>query len=255
MIVRKLFDRRPIFHTLSDKLLVRNFIADRIGSRHLPGLLQICDRFEDIDFDGLPDKFVIKPNHGCRFIVLVDDKKKLDRAATRRRIRRWVRTDYYVMSREWFYKGIKRKILIEELLEETSGAPIIDYRFWVFDGVPRLCQVSCRQSTQGERTSAFYDMSCRRLPMRLILPSGPSGPIGDESLPGANFAFPPNTDEMIDIAARLGQGFDFIRVDLYDPGDKVLVGEMTSMSGGGVRPFDPPAYERLFGDYWKQVLS
>ncbi len=252
MVARKLYDRRPVLRILADKLLVRDFVSERIGSQYLPRLFQVCERFEDIDFEALPQKFVIKPNHGCRFNVLVDDKRSLDRTEAARQIHHYMGIDYYDMSREWPYKGIVRRILIEEFLEESPGKPITDFRISVFDGVPKLIQVSCRQTTHGERVAAFYDTDCKRLPMRLLLPSGPNGPVSGDP-PG--FSFPANVAEMLDLAARLGRGFDFMRVDLYAPGGKVIFGEMTSMAGGGVRPFDPPEYERMFGDCWNLALS
>ena len=158
---RKLFDRRAIFSTLADKLLTRGFVAERIGNRFLPELYFVCDRFEEIDFDRLPDRFVIKANHGSHWVLFVEDKKAFDKAAGGKLVRRWMRTNYYVNSREAFYRSIKRKILVEEFLEESSGAPVIDYKFFVYDGVAKYFSISTRRSVKGERAAAFFDRACR----------------------------------------------------------------------------------------------
>ena len=119
---RKLFERRPIFTTINDKLLVRDFVAERIGPQYLTRLHFTGERFEDIDFDSLPDAFVIKANHGCRWLTIVEDKSTFDRERARRQAQGWLRDSYYLYSRERMYKDIKRKLLVEEYLREPSGA-------------------------------------------------------------------------------------------------------------------------------------
>jgi hypothetical protein len=172
-----------------------------------------------------------------------------------------MRTNYYVNSREIFYKDVKPRIMVEELLEEASGAPVIDYKFFAFDGVTRLITVARRKTANSNREAAFFDRAYREMPIQVEFANsvykkeraGNSGQTGETST--SNILLPPNIDEMLKIADALAQGFDFIRVDLYSPGGRILVGELTSLPAGGVRPFEPPAYERQFGDYWKQVLS
>ena len=261
MTVRKLFDQRPIFRQLSDKLEMRSFVAGKLGEAYLPRLLAVHDRFDEIDFDRLPDKFVIKANHGSHWVIVVDDKKVLDRSAARAKVGGWMKTNYYVNSREVFYRDIKPRIMIEECLEEASGAPVIDYKLFTFDGVVKFICVSRRSTVTAGRDVAFFDRDYRLLPIRIEFgdsvykkrrrpEAGPSaGPQAPHPI------LPSNVDRLIEIAEALAQGFDHIRVDLYSPGGHILVGELTSLSNGGVHPYEPVEYERLLGDCWNLVLS
>jgi hypothetical protein len=261
VIVRKLFDRRKIFRQMADKLWVRDFIIGKLDESFVPKLHGVYGRFDEIDFDHLPDKFIIKPNHGTHWILFVEDKKTLDKRAARKLINGWMRTNYYVNSREIFYRDVKPRIMVEELLEEAPGVPIIDYKFFTFDGVTRFISVARRTTVNANRTATLFDRAYRELPVQVEFANSlykkdrPGHPGRADQTPTLNIALPPNIDEMVKIADGLAQGFDFIRVDLYSPGGRILVGELTSLPAGGVRPFEPPAYERRFGDYWKQVLS
>jgi hypothetical protein len=261
VIVRKLFDRRKIFRLMADKLWVRDFIIGKLGQSSVPGLYGVYRWFEEIDFDRLPEKFVIKPNHGTHWVLFVEDKKTLDKVAARRLVNGWMKTNYYVNSREIFYKDVQPRIMVEELLEEAPGVPVIDYKFFAFDGVIRFITVARRKAVTSNRETAIFDRAYRELAVQVefansVYKKEPAGDPGRASQTSAsNIALPPNIDEMVKTAEALAQGFDFIRVDLYSPGGRILVGELTSLSGGGVRPFEPLAYERQFGAYWKQVLS
>ena len=261
LTARKLFERRPIFSTIADKLQARDFVAGRIGNQFLPEIHLVCSRFEEVDFAGLPDKFVVKTNHGSGWILIVEDKKALDRIAARKCLRHWMRTNYYTNSREYFYKNIVRKILIEEFLQEESGGPVLDYKFFVYDGIPKFFSVTRRRFVGDERTAIFFDRNCRQLPLPTECPDdaqprpATSKQEHLEQNPLERFTIPSNMEELFDIAAKLGRGFDFMRVDLYNPGERILFGELTSLPGGGVRPFIPslPIYERTFGQEWSLV--
>ncbi len=249
---RKLFERRPIFTTINDKQLVRDFVAGRIGAQYLTRLYFTGERFEDIDFDSLPDRFVIKDNHGCRWLVVVEDKKSFDREKARRQFRRWLRDSYYLYSREHMYKHIERKILVEEYLRESSGAPAIDYKLFVYDGVVHFLRVSMRQ-LDGKRNFAFFDRDGRYNPA-----VGVSLSKSHQSLPppGAKIPeFPANFGELSQIAVKLAEGFDFMRVDLYSPAGRILFGEMTPLPTGGVIAFDPPDFDRVLGAPWRLSLN
>ena len=237
------------------------------AASYLPALYGAYERFEDIDFSRLPERFVIKTNHGSHFVLIADGKKPFDRNSARRLVRRWMRTNYYDGSREKFYRYVDRKIMIEEFLKEPSGAPAIDYRFFVYDGVPKFFYVSFRPDVGAEeakiyaetggRDLAFFDRACRRLPVRLIMPGTAPAPSAHFENPGrlAAFAIPANIEDMFDIVGKIGRGFDFLRIDMYNPGGRILFGEFTTLPGGGVRPFDPPGYDLIFSEPWKLKLS
>ena len=157
-------------------------------------------------------------------------------------------------SREVFYRDVKPRIMIEECLEEPCGAPVIDYKFWIFDGVMR------RRTVNSNREAAMFDREGRELPVQIEFTNS-TFKKGQAIAPppavsaGPRPVLPANVATLTRIAEKLGEGFDFIRVDLYSPGGRVLVGELTSLPGGGVRPYEPIEFERVLGGYWKQVLS
>ncbi len=248
---RKLFERRPVFSILADKLRAREFARERIGPDYLPRLLMVCERFDEIDFDRLPDKFVIKANHGTHWVLIVEDKATLDRAAARRSINRWLKTNYYINSREYFYRNIRPRIMIEELLQEDSGIPVIEYRFFSYDGVAKFLSVHRQRSVNGGRTQTRFTRAGERLPDPAISSAVPA----DAPPHFADTDFPPNMERMFEIADTLAQGFDFIRVDLYNPGGRILFGEMTSLPMGGVRRMNPPIYNQMFGQEWNLKLG
>jgi hypothetical protein len=251
---RKLFERRPVFTTISDKVLVRDFVADRIGAQFLTKLHFVGERFEDIDFDRLPNEFVIKANHGCRWMSFVEDKKTFDKKAAREQFRRWLRDSYHLYSREYFYKHIERRVLVEELLKESSGAPAIDYKFYVYDGVARFLMITRRV---GEtRILTFFDRDRRRHEVRGVSLSKAHRARSPGSQSGLSAAeFPANFEPMAEIACKLARGFDFMRVDLYNPGGRILFGEMTPLPTGGVIAYDPPEFDRVLGEPWRLALN
>jgi hypothetical protein len=258
---RKLFERRPIFTTISDKVLVRDYVADRIGHEFLPKVHLVCDRFEDIDFDRLPDEFVIKANHGCRWLSIVEDKKAFDRAAARKQFRRWLRDSYHLYSREYFYKNIQRKLLIEELLKESSGTPVIDYKFFVYDGTTRFLLVTKRHFIGGERALTFFDRNGQKFNVRgtglhKLRSIAKARPPGDQrEKPAIEVTFPANFEQLSRVATELARGFDFLRVDLYNPGGRILFGELTALPTGGVIGYEPAEFDRILGEPWHLALN
>jgi hypothetical protein len=240
---RKLFDRRPIMAQLADKLFAREFAAARIGATYLPRLLMVCERFEEIDFDRLPGKFVIKANHGTHWVLLVDDKAALDRAAARKTVNRWMKTNYYVNSREYFYRDVKPRIMVEEFLEEPSGAPVIEFRFFVYDGAVKYLTVHQSNILGGPRANTRFNRALEKIPS-----AEPLEPMPELKMPS-------NIEQMFDLASRLGQGFDFIRADLYTPGGRIVFGELTTLPMGGVRKMKPPGTDERFGEPWNLNLG
>ena len=252
VMARKLFEQRRIFWTLADKLKAREFAASRIGESYLPRLLAVCERFDDIDFARLPQRFVIKPNHGSQWVIVNDGQKPFDIATARKLVNSWMRTDYYWPSRERFYRRVERRVVVEECLEEPSGDPVMTYRFFVFDGVPRFFYAA-RKTHAGRVIIQHFDENCRLLPVRLVAPGFTAEHYAAHA--GEALPVPANIGELFDLARRLGAGFDMVRIDLYDPGGRVLFGEYTTLSGGGLVALDPPEYDRIFGEMWKLVLS
>ena len=137
----KLYNRRPEYTMMADKVLVRDYIAKTLGPEYLIPLLGVWDDPDEIDFDKLPDRFVLKCNHNSGLgMCICKDKSKLDIEKVRADLREGLKQDYYLTGREWPYKDIPRKILCEQYMEDAS-LELKDYKFFCFNGVPRYCQV------------------------------------------------------------------------------------------------------------------
>jgi len=233
---RMVFDRRPILTTLQDKYAVRDYVRERVGDHVLPRLYWVTKAPADIPFDSLPDRFVIKATHGCRFNYLVPDKACVDRRDVIAKCVSWLNCNYYYRdAREWAYKDIEPRIIAEEFISDGSGPTPMNYRFFVFDGRVQMVQVDADQRKDYYRRS--WD--------RLDLTTGYE-PIG-------GVPRPQHLDGLIECAETLSDGLDFLRVDLYDAG-KVYFGEMAVYPVAGVKNL-PEKWDRYFGDLWNLSSS
>ncbi len=217
-----------------DKVLVRDYLKERQLDDMLPGLLGVYDRPEDIDWDKLPQRFVIKCNHGCGYNIICKDKATLDTAEAEDKLRRWLKEDYWKQFCEPQYKHVKKKILIEEYL----GDDIETYKFYCFNGEPRILYL---MTTVGDNHYVDYlDMNWERMNVRRD---------GREGYPGIDtLDRPPHLEEMIELSRRLSADFPLVRVDLYDL-DKVYFSELTFVPAGGFIKLDPPEAETEWGSW------
>ena len=235
----KLYNHRPEYTTYADKYAVRAFIKERIGEDHLIPLLGVYDSWDQIDFERLPYRFVIKCNHDSGGIYIVKNKTKLDINAARQFIEKRLKKNFYWAGREWQYKDIPRKIIIEKFMEDETGE-LRDYKFMTFNGRVEWCFV-CTDRFAGSRDEnmhiTHFDRNWNRLPFQRGYPVD-SKPIEP----------PVHLDEMIKYAELLGAGIPLVRVDFYEISGKVYFGEMTFFSGGGMEPFNPEEWDRIMGD-------
>jgi TupA-like ATPgrasp len=222
----------PTFSRLADKYLVRDYVRDRIGSAYLVPLLWSGTDPSGIPFDHLPLKCVVKTNHGSGGAMLVE--RPIDRSALIEQLRGWLEQNYYWALREYQYFNIRPRVLLEEFLE-TEGDWPLDYRFWCFDGKPEVIQVD----NHDHNINPFYDLNWNRLTLHYREPGPVPGP-----------KRPDNLDEMISLAARLSEGFDFVRVDLYSVGGKIYFGEMTFTPTAGMFRLMPEEWEIGLGEKW-----
>ncbi len=221
---------------LSDKYLVRDWIKEKIGEEYLIPLLGVWDSFNDIDFDALPDSFVLKTNHACRTNLIVTDKASLNKKKAGEAFRRWMAYDFsYRFGFQMQYHGIRRRIIAEEFLI-NNGKDLIDYKFHCFNGVPVCCEYIGGRS--GSARLAFFDMDWKLLPYRTN-----AYPLC-ETLPEK----PLNYDKLKELAEILCKGFPYVRVDLYhlDNGD-IKFGEMTFTPSSGQCTWIPEGTDEMLG--------
>lgn len=220
----KLYDSIAIKTKLADKYLVRDWVAAKVGAKYLIPLLGVWDSFDDIDFESLPNRFVLKCNHGCGYNLIVKDKSQLNLAEAKRKINTWLGEDFAFRGLELHYSPIPRKIIAEEYIENTGseGGDLYDYKFWCFDGKVKYIQFLSERNTNGLKM-AFYDMEWNKQNFVYSFP-----------LDTKEISKPDNLVEMIEIAEKLAAPFNHVRVDLYRMDDgKLYFGEMTFTTASG----------------------
>ena len=222
---------------LTDKYNVRQYVIQKNLGHILNELYGVYDRAGQINFEALPDAFVLKTTHGSGMNIICKNKRELDREACRLKLNRWLGKNYYDMGREWAYKNIRPKIICEQYLENGEHHELIDYKFYCYSGKPEVVFVCCgRFGPEGVKYDG-YDMQWNRIPVYKGKPAA-----------GLNLAKPDNFDEMIDVATRLSEGFPFIRVDLYSVNNRIYFGELTFYPDNGIVPFSPDKYNYFFGN-------
>lgn len=236
IIYLKMHMRYPDAYRYADKLLVRDYVASTCGPRYLVPLVGTWKSSSEIDYEALPDQFVLKTNHGSTMNVLCHDKRTLNIGEVNRTLDRWLRTNYFDIGREYQYKDIEPRILAEQMLTPEDGGELKDYKVFCFHGEPRFVQVDIDRHTDHKRN--FYDLDWKRLPFTILYP----GHEDDVPRPGP-------LQEMLHVARVLSQPFVFARIDLYVVAERIYFGEITLHHGGGFEPILPRRYARILGNY------
>jgi hypothetical protein len=231
-------DRRYI--NLTDKLLVREYIAAKIGEQYLIPLLAAPDAFTPEVFDALPDAFVMKANHGSTFVEIVRNKSETSFEKLQVLAERWLATSFYHVARERHYRAIKPRVFFEHLLLDQRGQIPADFKVHCFGGGPGrpiiyLFMISDRfgNDTHGD----VYDVEWNHLDIQI-------GPYKRSATPAPR---PSNLQDVLDVAVRLAEDFDYVRVDLYAPDNRIYFGELTFTPGAGVLPFIPDSVDYEWG--------
>src|SRR5690348_1409659 len=218
VLCRILFDRRPIWTTLNDKYAVRDYVRQKIGEDVLPEWYFVTKNPSTIPFDDLPNRFVVKPTHGSHWVRLVPDKALLDKQDLIDTCLFWLKQNYYYVSREWAYKHIEPRIVVEEFICDSTGPMPTNYRLHVFDGRVKLilADVGAGEVRRFVHYSRSWDKL--RIPCRFK---------------DVELACPKRLEDMVRYAEILDDGLDFVRVDMYHTQDKVYFGEATTTPMAG----------------------
>ncbi len=233
----KLYDRMPQYTTMADKYAVKDYVADKIGIEHIIPTLGVWDSFDDIDFDKLPNQFVLKCTHDSAGHVIVKDKSKFDKDSARKKIESCLKCNYYYVGREWQYKNIKPRVLAEPYLEDSTDKELRDYKILCFGGEPKVLLIAANRST-GSPTLDFFDKDFNHLDVKQYYPHS--------SVPVRK---PKTFDQMFEAARVLSKGMPHIRVDFYEVDGKMYFGELTLHSGNGFSPYEPKEWDELFGSW------
>lgn len=221
----KLHDRRPEYTMMVDKYLVRPYIARQLGEEYLIPLLQVWEDPDAIDFDALPDQFVLKCNHNSGLgMCICEDKAALDFAHVRAELRNGLAQDYYLTGREWPYKDVPRRIIAEQYM----GHDISDYKFMCFDGRAECAFVCSERFSKDGLKVTFFDREWNVLPFERHYPKS-----------AVPIPRPENLEKMIAFAEQLSRGIPFVRVDFYEIEGRLYFGELTFYPGSGLEEFTP----------------
>ncbi len=238
----KLYNRRPEYTIMVDKYRVREYIAEKMGEEYLIPLLGVWNDPDDIDFEALPNEFVLKCNHNSGLgMCICRDKAKLNVRKVKAALRKGLKQDYFLTGREWPYKNVPRKIIAEQFMIDAEVNDLRDYKFFCFDGVVD-CVMVCYDRGSGDTKFYFFDRDWHLLRYNKRGKEAPS----DFTVPK-----PANMGEMVDIAAKLSHGLPYARIDLYSVAGKTYFGEITFFPDSGLDANILPEMDA----YWGKMID
>lgn len=229
----KLYYHNPQYTDMVDKYKAKDYVASKIGSEYVVPVFGVYRSFEDIDFDKLPNQFVLKCTHDSGSYVVVKNKATMDTAKARKIINRGMNRDYFLIEREWPYKKVEHRILAEKYMDDKTGRTLRDYKFWCFNGKPMYMYCTVKDDDIYEN---FYDMDFTPVDInhgfRRYQPE---------------FEKPAGFEEMKVLAAKLSEGIPFVRVDFFQVEGTVFFGEFTFYDWAGLQPFERREHDVKLG--------
>lgn len=239
----KIHDRNPLYTILVDKKEVKNYVKDTIGKQYLIPTIGCWDEAEDINFDELPNQFVLKCNHDSGGLVICRDKIKLDKKWAKKKLSSCLKNNGYYYAREWPYKNMKPCIIAEPYIEDSESGELPDYKFFVFNGKVKAMFIATNRYGEGETKFDFYDADFNHLDFIQGHPNA------TETLKK-----PMCFDEMKEKAEELAKDLTAARVDFYQVNGRVYFGEITFFHFSGLEPFVPEEWDYKFGE-WLDIKS
>ena len=236
----KLYNRKSEYINMVDKYAVRSYIAEKIGEEYLIPVLGVWDNPDDIDFDILPQQFVLKCTHNSGLgMCICKDKQTLDVEKVKKDLRKGLKQDYFITSREWPYKYVKRRIVAEEYMADESGTELKDYKVFCFDGKVELIEVDFDRFKNHKRN--LYTPNWEFIDAQIEFPNDKNKKIEK----------PQALEKMLEIASKLSKGMPHARVDFYSVREKIYIGEITLFHGSGMEKFTPEKLNIRLGELIK----
>ena len=238
----KLYYQDPLITKCSDKFAVKDYVTNTLGDGYVIPTIASWDNPDDIDFDTLPNQFVLKVNWSSGYNIICKDKSQLDIEATKKKLKRWMQPDRnsYYQFFNWGYKHMKPVVYAEQYIEQVDGQ-VYDYKFFVFNGKVKVLFIATDRNGKDTLTFNYFDRDFNFLPLTYGKQKN-ADPLPEK---------PKNYDKMIEYAEKLAKPFPFVRVDFYETGDQVYLGEMTFYSGGGLLAFDPVEWDYKLGELFE----
>lgn len=232
----KLYDRRPEYSKMVDKYEVKKYIAETVGEEYVVPTLGVWESADDIDFDALPDQFVIKCTHDSASVIICKNKSEFDAESARARLSECLKKTQFGYGREWPYKNVKPRIIAEQYLVDESGEELKDYKVNCFGG--RAEYLDLHFGRFSEHKKNHYDFEWNPLYFSAGSPTDYS----------VKFERPSRLDDMKRVSETLSRDIPFLRVDFYSIYDRIYVGELTFFPGSGFNAFDPPEIDLEMGE-------
>lgn len=233
----KIHDRNPEYTEMVDKYEAKKHVADIIGEKYIIPTLGVYDKFDEIDFDELPNRFVIKCTHDSGGLVICKDKSSFDIVTAKKKIEKSLKRNFYYAGREWPYKNVKPRIIIEKYMandEEVLG--LTDYKVMCFNGKAKIIFTCTERFSAGLKVT-FFDLDWHKLPFERHYPSS-----------NKNILKPKCLDEMIELSEKMSKDIPFVRIDWYEVGNELYFGEYTFYPGNGMEEFTPTEWDERLGD-------
>lgn len=234
---RKLYDNNPLYSICADKYRVREYVKEKIGEEYLIPLYLVTDKLTEEQWDKLPNSFVAKANHNSGPVQIVKDKSKVDKKKIIKELNNQLEIDYGIISMEKFYSNIPRKIIVEKYLKDN----IEDYKFNCFNNKNNVKIILERVTKACELSNMYEPLTWQKLNFT-------SGNTIDDK----DYKKPKKFDEMMKIAKKLSEDFEYVRVDLYNITGKIYCGELTFCESSGFGRFTDESWDYKFGSYWEQ---
>lgn len=234
----KLYNRDSRYTQLVDKLEVRKFIKENIEENILIPLYGVWDTVDEIDWEQLPNQFVLKCTHDSGGVVICKDKTKFDINLAKQKLNKYLSRNYYYAGREWPYKNVTPRIIAEKYLVDKEKDDLMDYKLMVFNGKVKYTLVASNRSSEFGMNADFFDYNWEHTTFGRP----------NKSFNKNKITKPSNYDKMIYYAERLSKNIPFVRVDFYEVEKKLFFGEITFYPASGFEKFDPEHYDLFLGN-------
>ncbi len=235
----KINDRNPEYTKMVDKYEAKRYVSNIIGEEYIIPTIGIWDKFDEIDFDRMPNQFVLKCTHDSEGLVIVKDKSKLNITKAKEKIEEAMKYNFFYIGREYPYKNIKPRIIAEPYMEDEKYHELRDYKFFCFDGEPRIMFIATDRD-KGETKFDYYDINFNHLDIIQHYPNSKE-----------KIEKPYNYEKMIELSKKLSKGLKHVRIDFYEVNGKMYFGEITFYHFSGLQPFNKIEWDITFGNWLK----
>ena len=237
----KLYNQKPEYTVMADKYLAKEYVGKKIGEQYIIPLLGVWDNPDEINFEKLPDQFVLKCNHNSGTgMCICKDKSTLNIDKVKKKLKKGLNENFFLHGREWVYKNIPRKIIAEEYMTDESGYELKDYKIFCFNGVPKLIEVDFDRFTTGHKRN-LYTTDWKLM----------DAEIKYKNVPDRKIDRPECLDKMLELAGKLSENIPHVRVDFYVINQKIYFGELTFYHESGLADFRPKSLGIMLGNYIK----